>query len=356
MKQFLSVLFVMLFLILTDSCSEDPLMDLQETVSTENPSEEEPSEFPDEDDPKEPPKEDDSQNQTDKDANEENQKDSDEEDNDEDEEPGEETPGELPVEEEKVSIELPLPEFISPDAYIYIKDLEVEDPINNCTWLYNLLLPPSYNTNEGETYPVLYLLHGLDGNRNVWTSGALILKDMLDYCYYQFSLPEMIIVLPDAKNTYYVNDYQDNIRYEDFFFNLLMPEIENNFRISTSRHDTMIAGFSMGGYGSTYYAFTHKDVFGFCYAISAPFQGESIKNPMPSLLPYFEGLKAEDMPKFIFDIGYQDSFYASNVKLDKLLNDKQLPHHFIERNGKHDAQFWKESLYFMLQYINIYIR
>src|SRR5687767_2859068 len=62
---------------------------------------------------------------------------------------------------------------------------------------YNIVLPGSYETST-RRYPVLYLLHGLTQNYTAWglQNGTPFYAGLFD---------DLIVVMPDAGNSWYVN-------------------------------------------------------------------------------------------------------------------------------------------------------
>ena len=50
-------------------------------------------------------------------------------------------------------------------------------------------------------------------------------------------------------------------KYEDYFFQELIPFIESNYRIKAERNSRAIAGLSMGGQGTVVYASHHPNCF-----------------------------------------------------------------------------------------------
>jgi len=104
---------------------------------------------------------------------------------------------------------------------------------------FTVLLPAGYDSTHH--YPVLYLLHGLDGNRSDWLTKSGIARYAARY--------ELVIVFPDAENSWYVNAIGDTAaRFEDFVMHDLRSYVNGHYGIDTSRQ--AIAGLSMGGYGS----------------------------------------------------------------------------------------------------------
>ncbi|HLQ50680.1 MAG TPA: alpha/beta hydrolase-fold protein, partial [Terriglobales bacterium] len=82
---------------------------------------------------------------------------------------------------------------------------------------YCVLLPPSYDAEKEKTrrYPVLYFLHGLGGNEQMFLdSGAWNLTEDL---WEQHSMGEYLIVTPAGDTSFYINSHDGGRPYEDFF-------------------------------------------------------------------------------------------------------------------------------------------
>ena len=111
-------------------------------------------------------------------------------------------------------------------------------------------LPENYATSK-ERLPVLYLCHGMGQSYKDWvrfgkadSTANLLIKEG--------KLKPMIIVMPDAGNTFFVNS-AEGYHYEDYFFKELIPFIDSTYRTNPSRENRAIAGLSMGGYGDILY-------------------------------------------------------------------------------------------------------
>src|SRR5436190_16954756 len=96
---------------------------------------------------------------------------------------------------------------------------------------YAVYLPPDYET-SGRSYPVLYLLHGGGDDQTGWVQFGEVLN-ITDKAIRDGIATPMIIVMPDANTGKrgYFNDVKGEWRYEDFFFQELMPYVEKNYRI-----------------------------------------------------------------------------------------------------------------------------
>ena len=253
----------------------------------------------------------------------------------------------------EVMSEIELPEFDAPAHYSYLPDRSVEDIINARSWNYEILLPPSFNEEGENDFPVLFLLHGYNSKCKIWEKSFNI-TGMIDYCHEYFSLPEIIVVMPDAGNTYYLDNHQGEVKYEKFFIEEFIPFIFSEYKIRESK--CMISGFSMGGYGSARYAVTYPGMFSFCYGTATPLDGKGNMATVPAIFDASTFSMNKDYPYFIFDVGMADSFLYSNVDAHKFLLQENVPHELIVRDGGHNSQFWKESLYLMFQRLSRFIR
>ncbi len=109
-------------------------------------------------------------------------------------------------------------------------------------------------------WPVLYLLHGLNGGYRDWaTLGGV--QATLDQLIATRRIRPMVVVMPDAGNSWYVDsaavggpgDFETAILVD------LPQAIEEEFPVRRQRDGRAIAGLSMGGYGALRLAFKRPD-------------------------------------------------------------------------------------------------
>jgi putative tributyrin esterase len=132
---------------------------------------------------------------------------------------------------------------------------------------YCVFLPPSYDTDKSRRYPVLYYLHGLGDNEQMFFHfGAW---DVVEQLWDGHQIGEFIVVTPAGYASFYINSQDGRVRYEDFFLREFLPSVENRYRIAAARRSRAIAGISMGGYGALRLAFLHPELFAAASAQSA---------------------------------------------------------------------------------------
>jgi len=164
----------------------------------------------------------------------------------------------------------------------------------NREWAYTIYLPPDYDTSE-RAYPVFYLLHGYGGEHTNWAryGDAQMTADSLIAAY---ALPPVILVMPDGKNSYWVDsDPATGFgAVETALVNDLIPHIDATYRTIPTRRARMIGGLSMGGYGAIHTAFKHPELFGAAATLSGgisrnpPEQAPAPTAPTPWGIPFDE--------------------------------------------------------------------
>ncbi|MEO6726752.1 MAG: alpha/beta hydrolase-fold protein, partial [Blastocatellia bacterium] len=144
---------------------------------------------------------------------------------------------------------------------------------------YTIYLPSDYETSNRK-YPVVYLLHGYTDNDTGWLQFGEA-NQIADEAIARRDIPPMIIVMPDGGVSWYINNHDGTVKYEDFFFKEFIPAIESQYRIRAEKAYRGVAGLSMGGHGALVYALRHPDMFAACVPFSAAIftDEEVIANP-----------------------------------------------------------------------------
>lgn len=240
---------------------------------------------------------------------------------------------------------------------------------------YCVLLPPSYDKDKNRRYPVLYFLHGLGGNEQMFVdSGAWNLTEDL---WERGKLGEYLIVTPAGDTSFYINSH-DGRRYEDFLVQEFLPSIEHQYRIHAGRASRGIAGISMGGYGALHLAFKHPELFGSVSAHSAALiekppavtSASLQQNYLSRIIgdvfgsPLDRAFWERNDPltlarsghlaglRIYFDCGAEDDygFEAGAAALHKVLVARGIAHEFHIYSGGHRWDYFAEHLPASLQF------
>lgn len=130
----------------------------------------------------------------------------------------------------------------------------------------NVLLPDGYD--KRRRYPVLYLLHGHGDSYWSWIAPAN--GDLVNTAR---GFPG-IVVMPEAGQGWYADWWNGGRRgepgWESYHLRELIPLVERRLRIRPGRRWHAIAGLSMGGEATMYYASQRPGYFGSAAAFSPP--------------------------------------------------------------------------------------
>ena len=217
-----------------------------------------------------------------------------------------------------------------------LRDITIDSQILGRQMKYSIYLPDGYDGKT--TLPVLYLLHGYGDDQNSWldkgnmaalTSNAITTEEV----------GKMVVVTPDAMQTFYCNGFQNGMAYEDYFFNELIPTVEALLNVGKDRAMRAVAGLSMGGYGTLYYAVQHSDMFCCAYAMSPACYIDGL----PNLFELYPAAPVGSIPDLTIEVGTEDAtVYESCPYLAYYIQAAgHTNFEYIERPGVHDWAFWK---------------
>lgn len=260
------------------------------------------------------------------------------------------------------------------------EDKSVKSTILNRAVKYVVYLPADYETSE-RAYPVVYLLHGYTDDHTGWLQFGEVNR-YADQAIAAGTIPPMIIVMPNADSSWYINSYDGKEKYEDFFIKEFIPSIEKTYRIKAQKKYRGVAGLSMGGYGTLIYSLKYPELFAAAAPLSAAvFDDDALVNTPDNNYEnvfgqlYGRGLKgkdrlnkawydnavlkivetksAEDLKKvrYWIDCGDDDFLTKGNCLLHILLTDKKVPHEYRVRDGAHSWGYWRTGITDALQFI-----
>ncbi|MDX1362571.1 MAG: alpha/beta hydrolase-fold protein [Arenibacter latericius] len=254
-------------------------------------------------------------------------------------------------------------------------ELTMKSTILDSERKYAVYLPPDYETSQ-RSYPVLYLLHGAGDDQTGWIQFGEVLR-ITDLAIKEGKATPMIIIMPDANSGVrgYFNSINGDWRYEDFFFEELMPHVEKQYRIKSEKRYRAVAGLSMGGGGSFMYALHRPDLFSSACPLSAyigPLSVEEMEErlsrkneryPKKDVAAYFnrhnaisliQNMPVEDIKsvRWYIDCGDDDFLYEGNSLVHIAMKKREIPHEYRVRDGGHSWTYWRASLPKVLEFVS----
>lgn len=251
---------------------------------------------------------------------------------------------------------------------LFVREYKLDSKLMKRQMPYQLVLPENYDApeNKNKKYPVVYLLHGLTGHYNNWGDKTKISQFLAPYNF--------IVVMPEGNDGWYTDSATvPNDRYESYITQELIPEIDKNFRTFSDRNNRIIAGLSMGGYGSLKFGLKESEMFGmvgsFSGALGAASWTDKIlgrnwaaltdsimsvygaegsqtrrENDIFQLVKDITPEKAKTLPFVYLDCGTEDGLIQSNRDFSALLLEKKIPHEFRELPGAHTWTYWEQQI------------
>jgi S-formylglutathione hydrolase FrmB len=231
---------------------------------------------------------------------------------------------------------------------------------------YRVLLPESYDATPRRRFPVLYLLHGLDGHYDDWSTRTHLGERLR-------SMP-LIVVMPEGGDSWYTNAADGSGRFEDYIAVDLIHDVEVKFRAIRARYARAIAGLSMGGYGAIKIALKHPGVFQAAGSLSGAFDAtdpafarlfpthtaeiEHIFGPPESdtrrqndvFVMAGEAAPA-NAPAIFIDCGESDQFLGSNRRLADILQKRGFVYEYHETPGAHGWDYWDRRLMPLVEWV-----
>jgi putative tributyrin esterase len=239
-----------------------------------------------------------------------------------------------------------------------VRDREFASKSLGKTARYRVIVPGEYDAST-RRYPVLYLLHGLNGAYDSWETRTNLTSYVEKYGF--------ITVMPDVGDSWYVDSStvpQD--RYETFIIQDLIPEVERSWRVLRAPHRRAIAGLSMGGYGALKFALRYPGMFAFAGSISgaldapgdlATLRPDFAKNltdvfgpadsetrKMNDVYLLARGAKPSSNLYLYIDCGNADWTLPSNREFVSILSEKKIPYEYHEMPGMHSWEYWDRRL------------
>ncbi len=230
---------------------------------------------------------------------------------------------------------------------------------------YGLVLPPGYDQNPKERYPVIVLLHGGHGTERDYQDKAL-LTSVLHDLYRQEKLPPAIVITPDGNDQRGSSPFWDPQYYNGVNGNVgtligseLVQIIKSRYRTYDDPRLWAIGGLSSGGWGALNIGLRHLNHFNIMFSHSGYFTSKNSPNNSP--LNFVQNLppSAQQNLRIYLDAGQQDEeFLSSTQEFHQQLNQVGIVNQFNIFPGGHGIvggdtgwNYWHKHLSDSLGYV-----
>lgn len=259
--------------------------------------------------------------------------------------------------------------------------------------------PPGYDVGaDGDSYPVLYLLHGSGGDETSWVDYGRACQ-IFDNMIFQHAIQPMIVVMPNGnieldaapgESPYMDKEPSGNNvsswlgKYEKLFVQEIVNYAEKHYRIKADKQHRAIAGLSMGGLHTLFIALNNPDMFDCVGLFSAQtsnmlnenniFKMERFNHNMQrfrnvmalvrdkvarpvTLSDRMEGIDVynhleeklecqfKNAPRLYYmAIGRDDFLKKMNGEYRAILDKHGYPYTYVESDGDHSWENWRKYL------------
>ena len=219
------------------------------------------------------------------------------------------------------------------------------------------------------TYPVLYLLHGMTDNHTTWQRNTSIERYAVE--------KGIAVVMPGTRLGWYTD-----MKYGYRYFTHVCQEVPDVCRrffpcLSDRREDNFVAGNSMGGYGAFKLALRAPERF--CAAASlsgvmdvyenttkrhtsgpwptywedifgTPEELKGSENDLYGLVDRF-GQKGQPRPKLYMWCGTEDGLYSQNTAMREHLKEMGWDLRYKETPGDQSWKYWDREIRSVLEWL-----
>lgn len=229
--------------------------------------------------------------------------------------------------------------------------------------------PPSANEGKdpyaGGPYPTIYLLHGYTGGYDDWLINSPVLEWAMNHRY--------AIIMPGASNDFYLDNEDTEEKHGEWIGRELVDVTRKMFPLSLKREDTILGGFSMGGFGALRNGLKYNDTFGSIIALSSALITGEISNMREgdhngvAGYRYFRHVFGEpahllgsdndpkhlageliashqELPRLFLACGTEDFLYEKNVDFHQHLDTISYSHEWAAFTGVHNFEFWNKAM------------
>lgn len=205
---------------------------------------------------------------------------------------------------------------------------------------YFVYLPPCYDANSEDRYPVVYLLHGIPMDERHWLDEGLV--EAADQLFGAGELPPFIIVLPHGEYSLYTATSGGDRSFEGVLVDELIPEIDGRFRTQADAEHRALGGISRGGVWALEIAFNRPDLFS---AVGGHSPALAVNRAAAQYDPMALAQSAPiDQLRIFLDAGDRDWTRTETQYLSKVLTERHIPHTYTIGKGDHDYPYWASQV------------
>ena len=213
----------------------------------------------------------------------------------------------------------------------------------------------------------LLILHGYTVDNYEWLYYSTPYELALKY--------NLAVVLPSTDSSFYLDRPGTGNKMGTFVGAELIDYLRRTFGLARTPEDTIISGYSMGGFGAIHTALAYPETFGCALGLSSALIHYDIAGMKPEdskagviadydyyrevfgdldKLPETENnpevlvsrllAEGKKIPRLYMTCGDNDFLLQTNQRFLAFLNEKKVPVTFVPGEGMHNFEFWNKAI------------
>ncbi|MFH7028046.1 MAG: alpha/beta hydrolase [Heteroscytonema crispum UTEX LB 1556] len=220
------------------------------------------------------------------------------------------------------------------------------------TRTYGVSLPPGYDQNLNQRYPVVFLLHGGHGNPKDWFEKKGDALTTLQQLYATGKLPPSIVITPDGNDKRGSSPYWDP-QYIDgphgkvatAVGDELVKLIQTRYRTLPNPDFWAMGGLSSGGWGAVNVGLHNVQNFSILFSHSGYFKDKSGPQNSPIIHIKNVPLQAKKRLRIYLDSGKSDIEELEEARqFSQVLSQEKVYNMFRQFPGSHTWDYWRKHL------------
>ena len=204
--------------------------------------------------------------------------------------------------------------------------------------------------------------------------------DNFEWLYYSFpdqlaTKYNLAVVVPSCDSSFYLDRPGTGNEMGRYVGQELVEYLRKTFGLAKTREDTIVCGYSMGGFGALHTALAYPDTFGCALALSSALIIHDIAGMKPGPKPenvladydYYREVfgdldkvvesennpevlvtkllsEGKQIPRLYMTCGDNDFLLQSNLRFRDFLTEHKVPVEYVQGEGIHNFEFWNKAI------------
>jgi enterochelin esterase-like enzyme len=207
-----------------------------------------------------------------------------------------------------------------------VETIRLEETSRGYSYRFLVYLPPCYQAQSEQPYPLLLLIPGRSSSPDDWFSAGV--GQALDEAILAGRLPPAIVAV--TQNT-------DSDPHAAVILQDVLPYVQEYFPVSTERRYRAVAGGSLGGIAAYRIVFANPEQF----SSAAQFGSGVISGEEPQVKTWLAAMPAALKPRVFLNCGSEDTLMLKRAEaMASLLYENDISHVLHIGPGDHSYTYW----------------